>query len=545
MKPAIRRLPYLAFCLLLALGACGIEPEAAPSRVEPRPRGDDVSLVVLLVVDQARADYLQRFAPLFEGGLARLLKQGAIFTDAHHEHSMTATAPGHASLSTGLEPASSGIVGNSWIDRSTGRTAYSAVSSSSPAPSYLRGTAIGDWIKGADPASKVFTASAKDRSAVMLGGRRPDGAYWYDHWTGNWESSAYYAGAAREWLSELNARRWPDRWFGTLWEPLEGLEIPPEYGLRTLDTGVMDMAGPHAIGSMELAPGPGFYGSFYDTPYVDAFLLELGKTIVEAESLGEDGSVDLLALSFSALDTVGHDFGPDSAEVLDVLLRLDRLLGELFDFLSERVGAEHLLIAFSADHGVQRLPEIEVADNELARRLGDEDALCVQRAGRRLEEYIGGDGWYIATYHGWYLDHDRLIELGADPADVEARAAELLEECAAIRQVWTNAELSSDSSDEPGWERFKRNYHPPRSPDLTVQFEPYRLYSSGVGTTHLSPYDYDSKVPMILLGRGIEARRISERVATVDLAPTLAELIGVPTPEELDGRSRVSLLDGR
>lgn len=530
------RSALLTVCLAAAPLAC------APRAPEPEPRGDGISLVLLVAVDQARADYLDRFRPLFTSGLARLLDGGAVFTDAHHEHSMTATAPGHAALSTGAEPARSGIVGNEWRDRETGLSVYAAGSSASRSPVYLEVTALGDWMKERDPRSKVFTASGKDRSAVMLGGQRPDGAYWYDRSSGAWTTSSYYAGAERAWLDELNDRRWLDTAFGTLWVPLAGYPAVDEYGIRRINAGPYQVSGAHALGGLDLEPGPSFYGDIYDSPFLDGYLAQLARTILVEEELGMDGSPDLLAISFSALDTVGHDYGPDSPEVLDVLLRLDTLLGDLFDLVDERVGAEHVLAGLSSDHGVQRLPELDMDEALAARRMLDDDIACVQAAGRELQAHVGGSGWSLSSWGGLYLDDDALTALGADPERIEALAVELLESCAAIRKVWTAAELTSDWNDDPDWERFRRNYFPVRSPDLSLQYEPFHLMESGTGTTHGSPYDYDSHVPFILYGPGVGPVRIDERVATVDMAPTLARLLGIEPPASIDGEDRSPLL---
>lgn len=528
-------LPRFLALALLSTAAC------APAQ-ELLPRGEEPSLVVLLAVDQMRADYLERFRPLFEGGLARLLDEGAVFADAHHEHSMTSTAPGHATLVTGSSPARTGIVGNTWIDHETGESVYAAGPSSERSPALLEVTALGDWLKARDPRSKVFTASAKDRSAVMMGGQDPDGAYWYDQWTGEWRSSSYYRRAARPWLDAFNERRWPDALFGTLWSPLEGVEVPDELGIRALDTGVYDISGPHSLGGMALRPGPSFYGAIYDSPFIDAYLAELARVLVREEELGLDGSPDLLGLSFSALDSVGHDYGPDSGEVLDVLLRLDRLLGELLEYLESEVGRDYLVVGLSADHGVQPLPELADPSGPAARRLGDDDYACVQRAGDALAERLGGGDWFVGSDGGFYLDDEALTALGADPAEVEDLAADLLEQCDAIRKVWTNAELAAASSSEPDWQRFKASYFPSRSPDLTLQFEPYFLYQSGLGTTHGSPYDYDSQVPFVIWAPGVDPAAIDTRVATVDMAPTLARLAGIEPPPGLDGVDRTPLL---
>ena len=533
------RRPAPSLVLLIAFAAA-LASCASPPEPEPSPRGDGISLVVMVVVDQLRADYLERFRPVFTGGLARLLDDGAVFTDAHHNHANTSTGPGHATLSTGLEPAKSGIIGNSWRDPASGSSVYSAGLSANPSPVNLQGTALGDWMKEADPVSRVFTASPKDRSAVMLGGQGPDAAYWYSQQTGAWRSSRYYEHAARPWLEEFHQRGLLEAHFGSTWEPTTDPGAWGELDIVELDRGSFPNGFPRRIGGYAPSPEPGFYGDIYDSPLMDWYLGEFARELVVREQLGQDGNVDLLALSFSALDAVGHGYGPNSPEVLDVLVRLDGYLGELFALLDSQVGREHVLLALSSDHGVVPMPEYQEMMGLEGRRLGTPDAVCIQEAGNSLTAEFGDDRWFL---RGFYLNHAAIERHGLDPAAVVSRAAELFSACAAVRRVWTASELEGEwPVDDPAYERFRNNHFPGRSPDLTLQMEPYDLWYPGIGTSHGSVYDYDSHVPLILVGPGIAAGRVPDRVATADLAPTIARLLGIAAPDGLDGVDLTDLL---
>lgn len=497
------------------------------------PRGDGPSLVVLLVVDQLRGDYLDRFAPVLDGGLAWLVENGASYTDAHQNHSMTATAPGHATIATGVEPSRSGIVDNSWFNRETGLAEYSAAISRSPAN--LEATALGDWLKAADVRSKVFAVSAKDRSAVMMGGQRPDGAYWYGSSDGAWITSSYYTRAARPWLEVFNDQNWLRRYEGVAWEPVLGPEVHDDLGIVELDTGVVPSGFPHALGSYSVHRGSSFYNAIYGTPFVDAHMAELAKTLIDNERLGLDGSPDLLALSFSALDSVGHDYGPDSPEVLDTIVRLDALLGDLIAHLDATVGLEHVVFGLSSDHGVVDYPEVRQLRGQSGHRLGAEDVVCVQQAGVQLREEFGDKPW---LQYGFYLDRDLVVAEGLDPAAMATRLAEIVSGCEAVERAWTDAEIAAlpENSGTVSEQRHRNNYFPGRGPDVVLQLRENYLYNgSGLGTTHGSSYDYDSWVPMIFAGPGINARTSDRRVATVDMAPTLAALFGVTTPVDLHG----------
>lgn len=523
----------LALAAMVAM-ACAPQNRPPATSPEPLPRGDDPSLVVLIVVDQLRTDYLERFAPVLQGGFARLRERGAYFTDAHQDHAETSTAPGHATISTGREPRSHGIIGNSWFSRATGLPEYN--SGISGTPENLEATTLGDWMKAADPRSRVVTASGKDRSAIMLGGQRPDAAYWYDDDRGEWTSSSYYVRADKPWVAAFNGRNWLRRYLGELWVPLLDAEARAELDVVDLDTGVVRHGFPHAIGDYSAHDGPDFYGGIYDSPFVDAYLAEFARAIVQNEQLGLDGSPDLLGISFSALDTVGHDYGPHSPEALDVLMRLDVLLDELLDFLDAEVGLEHIVFALSSDHGVVDLPEVRRLRGQEGYRLGPEDVQCIQRAAVQLRDEFGDEDW---LRYGGYLDHALIADRGLDADVIAARLAELVERCEAVAKAWTAAEIEAlpPTGGTDAERRMRNNYYPGRSADVQLQLREYYLYdSSPLGTGHGSVYDYDSGVPILFAGPGIEPGTIDEFVTTADIAPTLAALLGIPAPTDLDGR---------
>ena len=260
----------------------------------------------------------------------------------------------------------------------------------------------------------------------------------------------------------------------------------------------------------------------------------LAREIVLQEDLGSHAQPDFLAVGFSALDMVGHNYGPDSPEYLDTILRLDRELGVLLDFLDERVGREHLVVALSSDHGVLPLPESPAPEGERGRRFTTEDVTCLQQAGARLADRLGQDDWLLAD---GYLNLDTITDRGLHPVEVEQVMAEILSSCPAVEKVWTRTELTAaDPSPHPLTPLVAHNYHLERSPDLFLQLKPGVLGWIGGGTSHGSPYPYDTHVPVVLMVPGAEPGREDRRIRTVDLAPTLAAVLGLPVPEDLDGR---------
>ncbi len=523
-----------ATVLATVAAGCTAPAPSAPPFPEGTPR-----LVLFLVVDQLSPDYLLRFRPLLEGGLAYLLEQGVVFEDAHHEHANTVTGAGHATLSSGCFPRRSGIVANQWLDRASGDEVYCVQGRDyRRSPANLLVTTLADWIKQRDSASRVFSASQKDRSAVLMGGHEADAALWYGG--GDWVTTGYYT--APSWLDDFNEARWLDQYFGSTWEPLP---VPQEtldaLGIVAVDEGVYQRAFPYAFGSKTLSPDSAFYGGVLSSPMSDGYLAHLAEQIIDRESLGADDHPDFLALGFSALDYVGHGFGPDSREVLDTVMRLDRTLGELLDFVDTRVGLENTVISLSSDHGVAPMPSLRRARELSGDRADAADVACFQDVGRQLIERFGDDEWLLADL---YLNEPAMAAAGIDRDELEDTVARLLEGCDAVERVWTRSELMAAPAPEATAEEerfhrlFANSYHPDRSPDFEIQYRPYYVDRRSAGTTHGSPHAYDTWVPLIIAAPGIDARQETGQVATADLAPTLAGLLGLAPPAELDGVDR-------
>ncbi|MFQ5720502.1 MAG: alkaline phosphatase family protein [Acidobacteriota bacterium] len=531
---------------LLCCAACGAGAEpagAGPTEIAFAPGpGGRPRLILFIVIDQGGARDLLRYRSLYHGGLARLLDTGALFTDAHHEHAVTVTAAGHAALATGSYPSRSGIIDNEWFDRTARKEVYCVEDETyQRSPANLRGTALGDWLKDADGASKVFAASGKDRAAVLMGGHTADGAFWYDVYSGRFTSSGYYPESEPAWLKAFNDRELTDVHFGTLWNalPLDGVDLA---ALDILDiTGGPVRSGfPHAIGSFSLIPDAGYHNSFFFTPFVDDELASFATTLIDEEDLGGDEHLDLLALGFSALDTVGHTWGPNSREFVDTLLHLDRSLGDLLDHLDAKIGRERLLVTLSADHGVLPLPEYLESVGRPGRRTGPEDIACVQQAGRVLEKSLGAGQWILKFP---YLNYSLIAERNLTRQQVEDELVRALTACAAVRQVWTRTQMESNHPpDDPIFRLYTHSFDPARSGDLFVQYQEGFLATTRLGTNHGSPYSYDTHVPVLIAGPGVTPGPIAQHIATVDVAPTVAALIGVAPPGTIDGVDRSALL---
>jgi predicted AlkP superfamily pyrophosphatase or phosphodiesterase len=528
-----------AFGTLVALGvgilvACSDRPERASHNPALKPR-----LLLFLVIDQARAEYLTRFAPLFTAGLKQLIERGALFEQAYHEHSYTATCPGHASLVTGAHPSRSGIVANEWYDRETKKWTYCVNDTRGLGPGQLRVSTLPDWIKSYDPKSRVFSVSGKDRAAIIMGGHAADVAFWYDKFTGRFTSSEHYAKRHPEWLQEFNRQRSLAEKFGALWE--RDRALPIDLARYAIHSPTRDSF-PHAFGSLGPMPSKDFFEEIKLSPWVDQSTFALARELLEREQLGSRGALDYLAISLSALDWVGHEYGPNSLEVLQVLLDLDRQLGAFLAVLDKQFKPGEILVVVSSDHGVAALPELsQHSDTNSGLRLSDTQLACVQQIEQALAQHFSAEGPFFEG--GWNIRHETLRGQGIDLELFTAEAKRRISQCLPIAQVVSLADLATSNFFAPHFAaRFRNSYYPGRSPDFILHPRERALLLKGQGTTHASAYDYDAHVPLVFLHPSLKPQRLAERVATVDVAPTIAELIGLPVAQKVDGISRAALM---
>ncbi len=531
-------------------GARAVGIDGAPRELAPV---DPPRLVVVVAVDQMRADYLDRFGHLFEGGLARVLREGSLYTDAHQDHAATVTAPGHATIATGVFPARHGIVGNDYFERAEGRSVYSAADSTAPllgvpgapgrSPARLRRDGLADWLKAASPDSKVFSVAIKDRSAIMMAGRSPDGAYWYHAPARRFVTSTYYAAEYPEWVEAFGAEALIGSYYGRGWDRL----LPPEaYAASREDSFPAEGGGGPFVFPYRFAevlsdttpesPDDGWWELFRYTPYGDEVTLLFAEQAVEHEALGSDGTPDFLFVGCSSADYVGHRWGPYSQEVQDYYLRLDRYLGRFFSFLDERVGAGEWALVVTGDHGVAPAPEEAVRRGIDARRI------------------LGRDFWlpirdaYTAAAVEVEIDPvprprwaEGVVLLGGDPTP---RVRRELRETVARRVATIGFVAEAFSAErvaeaDPWGDRpihfFRRSFDPERTPDVLVHLRPYHVVGTTTGI-HGSAHPYDTHVPLVFVGPGVTSGRHADRVRTVDIAPTLAAMLGIRAPEDLDGR---------
>lgn len=529
-----------------------------------RPR-----LAVLIVFDQLRGDYLVRWERHFgEGGFRRLQTEGAWFQNCHYPYSGTLTGAGHASLLTGCSPARHGIVGNDWFDRASGKSincVYSLRHERVPSradatlgglssdqdrgkvsPEQMLVPSFGDSLKEATKGeSRIVALSMKDRSAVLPAGKHPDACYWFDAETGNFVTSNYYRDEIHTWVDEYNRQRRVNAWFDKEWTRFRA---DLDY---TRVCGPDDVAGegngvkqgrtfPHPMTGGLSEPGPASYKAVYSSPFGNELLLELAKRAIDSEKLGRHDVPDLLTISFSSNDAIGHNWGPDSQEVFDATLRSDQIMKELLTYLDAQIGKGRYILALTADHGVCSLPEVASGQGRDAGRASS--SALLKEANEYLEATFGngiGDKsrWTEGVSNGWFfLNRSTLRERNVREDVVEKSLCDWLRKQAGVSQAYSRHQLQSGlaNNDEQG-QRVLRSFFPDRCCNVLVIVKPnWLLGDSTTGTTHGSPHRYDSHVPLLVFGPTVTARRTDELVSPTSIAAIFAHAMSIPVPRDAD-----------
>jgi hypothetical protein len=549
-RRSLSTLVCLLICLDLAPGAQF--PALAPAS-QPLPAGGP-RLIVLVVFDQLRADYLERWQDLWEeGGFRRLQKEGAWFQNCNYPYACTFTGPGHGSIVTGCSPARHGIVGDYWLDRATGKDIDCAVTkdyqpvplnqaigNGGSSPCALLAPPVGDLLKTAtDGKSRVVSLSLKDRSAVLMGGFKPDACYWLDVWSGQFMTSTYYRDRLHGWVAEFNRGKPADGWFGKDWTRLRPSLDYVRYSGPD-DVAAEDKAWfqgrtfPHPTTGGLDKPGRDYYGAVACSPYGNELLLQLAERAIDGEQLGRHETPDLLCVSFSANDDVGHAWGPDSQEVLDMTLRSDRLVRDLLNYLDSHVGRGEYLLLLTSDHGVCPMPELSRRQGKAAGRIPPRHLL--NQAEQYLDEHLGKSGdkghWFEGRADCWlYLNSKVLDNRGIQAKFAEATLADWLKQQPSILSAYTRTQITSRPPENAMEQLVWRSFRTDRCGDVAVILKPYYLMTSGLrGTLHGSPHEYDTHVPLLVFGKAAAAGRHAEPTSPLAVAAIICEAVHISPP---------------
>ncbi len=493
-------------------------------------------LVVGIVIDQFRYDYLTRFRADYHGGLDRLMTQGADFTNAFYGQIPTVTAVGHSIFLSGAMPAVSGIVNNSWFDRQTGEIVTSVcdwqekiVGGEQPkqgtkctdedpaSPRRLMVSTVGDEMVDADPKSTVIGISLKPRAAILPSGHRAKAAYWFDSESGNFVTSTFYREQLPGWAVEFNAKKLPDQYVQQPWPGFPSWKFASEKGAK--------------------------YGRLPASPWGNELVEKFAEQALGAENLGQhEGTTDLLTVSFSSNDYVGHAVGPDAPEVRDMAIRVDQLIGKLLTLIDEKVGLANTIVVLTADHGVAATPAHDQAAKLPGGYVKGDAEEVVENA---LQAKFGGSHWVIrgAGETNLYLNWATAAKTKTEPEDVYrvAEQALMAEPDLHVARVYSREQLSNGIAGDFVATAAVNGFNPKRSGDVTVILEPNYVPGSR-GTTHFSPYAYDRHVPILFMGPGIKPGHYNETVRPNDIAPTLATMLAVQTPSGSSGRVLTEML---
>jgi hypothetical protein len=449
-----------------------------------------------------------------------MLERGAVFTNAYYEHFPTVTAIGHATILSGATPSLSGIVGNEWFDRTTGKNVSSVSDANSrllggptqragSSPHRLLVSTVVDEIKmGNGGKTKAIGISSKDRSAILPVGRMADGAYWFDTDTGNFVSSTWYFQQLPAWVAKFNESDASEKYLGAEWKPF-----------RTLDA----------------KPGRAYYDLVDRSPFGNDLLVAFAEAAMENEQLGRHEGTDVLSISLSANDRIGHTYGPHSEQVRDVTIQTDRVLGRLFKYVDARIGLNNVIVVFTADHGVAPLPEF-IRERKLSggRMTAQSVRAAIQKA--LVEKY--GEGLWVIGHSGPapYLNRELIRQKGINYEEIQNVAAEAARSIPEIFRVYTRAQLMRGAINEDLVDQRVRNgFNFERASDLFIVAQPYWLFEAA-GTSHGTPWNYDAHVPLILMGPGIRAGRYHRRAAVNDIAATVSTLLNIEPPNGCVGR---------
>ncbi len=522
MKPPVRSLVILLFCL--ASTRAGFS-----SAYNARPK-----LVVIVVIDQFRGDFLERYRDQWgEGGFRLFLEHGADFTDCNYEYANTRTAPGHATLLTGAYTNGHGIIANDWWDpqkkaavaaADDDQTKLVGIPGSAPgsSPHNLLADTLGDELKLATQGkSRIFGIALKDRASVLPAGFAADGAYWIDRASGAWITSTYYRSELPKWAQDFNDSKRADRYLNQEWKDSNGNV------LRTTK------------------PADGKPGNFYDlvgsTPLANDYEFEFARELITYEKLGNGPATDLLIVSLSANDILGHKVGPDSAEMRAMAMAMDRQLAGFFEFLGHQIGLANVWIALSADHGISPLPKVAAGLRIPAANVSGDKIRGQINSGlsARLShpaEYVKNFDYPVA-----WLNSEAFVAVKVNEQDAEHAVGEALKQ-AGLRAYYTRSQL--ERGDAPNTElglKYLHSYSPLGGWYVLGVPPPFTIGFVG-GTDHATPYNYDTHVPLAFYGLPFQAGTYRTHSEPVDLAPTLASLLGINAPTHSVGRVLTEML---
>lgn len=524
--------------VLLSVSAFAQTPKKTTPKSSPLARP---KLVVGIVVDQMRYDYLYRYYDQYqEGGFKRMMNEGFNCRNNHYSYALTVTAAGHASAYTGSVPAINGIVGNEWFDPITRQSIYcvedstvKTVGSNNPSvgkmsPRNLLTSTVSDQLRIATNfRNKTIAVAIKDRGSILPGGHTANGSYWFDSKTGNWVTSTYYMDDLPQWVKDYNAKKMPSAYLQKGWQLLLSAD---SYGQSSPDDVDWEGKLPGAkrpVFPYDLAGLAGdAFGVVTDTPWGNTITKEMAIEAIKGENLGKGKDTDFLAISFSSTDKIGHRVGPNSVEQQDDFLRLDREFAELFGFLDSWVGKGEYTVFLTADHGVVDVPGFAAAHKLPAGLV--ERRVVNATVDKALDDAFGKEKYVLSRENNQlYFDHALLKKNKITVAMATEVIREALLKVPGVADVLNLTDMGKAPLNTYQLELYKNNVNAKRSGDIQILAEPGWFYGTPTGTSHGTPYNYDTQVPFVMFGWGINKGETLRRTSVSDIAPTISALLHI------------------
>jgi len=549
-----RKIWFFVFCFSLA--AISASAQKQPDKT----LNNKPALVVGIVVDQMRYDLLFRFWDKYSnGGFKRLVNGGFLFTEANYNYVPTYTGPGHACIYTGTTPAVNGIVSNEWFDRATNKSVYCVDDSTVSAvgaevataatgkmsPKNLLSTTVTDELRMATNFnSKVIGIALKDRGAILPAGHSPIAAYWHDPASNHWITSTYYMKELPRWVADFNEKKLAETYLSKPWETLLPID---QYTESAADDNAYE-------GLFKTESKPVFPHDLLGiskkekelirkTPFGNTFTEEFAKAAIEGEQLGKSRYTDFLCVSFSSTDYVGHQFGPNAIELEDTYIRLDRDLSDFFNFIDAKVGKGNYLLFLTADHGAATNP-LYSKDHNMPGGHFETKKMVDSLKAYLNTLYDDGDYLSDASAHDIYFNERLLEAKKITTQEIRRKCAVFVKHFDGVAEAFTSDEMTEANRKEGTAAFIKNGFYQKRSPDVMIELQPGWIeWGASTGTTHGSGYSYDTHVPVLFYGWKIPHGQSARPVAIEDIAPTVANLLGIESPSGTTGHVLIEVIN--
>lgn len=551
---------YNTICLLLISGFLSLTflPLSGQGAYLPP---DKPKLVIAIIVEELKYEQLEKFRDRFgDNGIKRLINEGTYFRNASFEYMLTQSAPGHATIASGTEPAYHGITSDSWFVPLKNELIYctrdmnvnpvgGSYESGLNSPVNLQASTFSDELKMAsNRKSKVFGIGLHDNAAILSSGHSADAVYWFDNVSGTWMTSTWYMKNLPPWVADFNALRHPDSYLDGSWSLLK----PPEYysgcqadsnnfesGLGGQITFPYDLKKIRAKGPAKIKTG---YSLLGETPFGNSLTTKFAVRLIEKEQLGKDDATDYLSVCYSATDNIGHRFGPSSVEAGDAILRLDDEIRNLLVYVNDSIGKKNILIFFTSSHGISEVPAILEKNRIPAGYFRQNQALQLLRS---YLNAIYGEGDWVKGYseRQVFLNRSLIEDARLSLEDVQKKVARFLVQFTGVSAAYPYSAFEANDFGNGNLKRIINNFNPQRSGDVIVTLNPGWVdRDEEYITNHNSPYEYDSHVPLIWYGWTVNRATVTRKVNMTDIAATLSNLCKIPYPNACTGEPLVELL---